>query len=108
MRIVSTIIETDPQDAPAQDKFLNAVLKAETNLSPEELIILTQNVEDKLGRVRKIFRGPRVIDVDILLYDDIKLVSPKLIIPHPRLLERSFVMQPLMEIDPVLCRSLKP
>ncbi len=105
---LSTVVETDPLEAPPQGKFLNAVLKAQTYHSPEELIVITRGVERKLGRVKKIFRGPRVIDIDILLYDDIKLITPQLIIPHPRMLERSFVMKPLAEIEPALCASLKP
>ena len=105
---LSTIIETDPVGGVPQGKYLNAVLKAHTIHSPEELHVITQSIESKLGRVKKIFRGPRVIDIDILLYDDIKLISSRLLIPHPRMLERSFVMQPLEEIDPVLCASLKP
>jgi 2-amino-4-hydroxy-6-hydroxymethyldihydropteridine diphosphokinase len=104
---VSTIIETDPIGGPAQGKYLNAVLKAGTAHSPEELHVITMAVECKLGRVKKIINGPRVIDIDILLYDDIKLVTPKLVIPHPRMCERSFVMRPLEEIDPDLCVSLK-
>jgi len=104
---LSTIIETDPVGGPAQGKYLNAVLKASTSHSPEELHVITQTIERKLGRVKKIINGPRVIDIDILLYDDIKLISPKLLIPHPRLLERPFVMGPLEQIDPVLCASLK-
>ncbi len=105
---VSTVIETDPLEAPPQGRFLNAVLKARTDHSPEELIFITQSIERKFGRVKKIFRGPRVIDIDILLYDDIKLITPQLLIPHPRMLERPFVMQPLEEIDLKLCASLKP
>ena len=105
---LSTIIETDPVGGVVQGKFLNGVLKASTNLSPEELHMTTQLIERKLGRIKKTLNGPRVIDIDILFYDDIKLVTPKLIIPHPRSLERSFVMQPLAEIEPVLCASLKP
>ena len=105
---ISKIIETDPLDAPPQGRYLNAVLKAQTHYSPEELISITQGIEQKLGRVKKIFRGPRVIDIDILLFDDIKLITPQLIIPHPRMLERVFVMKPLNEIDPALCASLKP
>ena len=105
---LSTVIETDPLDAPPQGCYLNAVLKAQTLLSPEELIFLTQSIESKLGRVKKEFRGPRVIDIDILLYDDIKLITQKLLIPHPRMLERNFVMQPLEEIDPDLCVLLRP
>ena len=108
VRRVSTIIETNPLDCPPQAKYLNAVFKAATSHSPEELFAITQAVEHKLGRVRKIFHGPREIDIDILLYDDIKLVSRRLVIPHPRMLQRKFVMQPLKEINPAVCALLKP
>jgi 2-amino-4-hydroxy-6-hydroxymethyldihydropteridine diphosphokinase len=104
----STVIETDPVGPGPQGKYLNAVLKASTIHSPEELHVITQSIERKLGRVKKTINAPRVIDIDILLYDDIKLITPQLLIPHPRCLERPFVMQPLEEIDPVLCASLKP
>ena len=104
---LSTVIETKPVGGVPQENFLNAVLKASVDHSPEELHFLTQAIERKLGRVKKIFNGPRVIDIDILLYDDIKLITPQLLIPHPRMLERSFVMGPLEEIDPGLCASLK-
>ena len=104
----SKTIETDPVGGPTQDRYLNAVLKAKTDHSPEELHFITQTIERKLGRVKKIFNGPRVIDIDILLYDELKLVTPWLLIPHPRMFGRPFVMQPLQEIDPVLCASLKP
>ena len=104
---LSSIIETDPVGGVAQGRYLNAVLMARTDRSPEELHTLTQGIEYQLGRVRKILNGPRVIDIDILLYDDIKFVSARLSIPHPRMLERGFVMEPLREIDPVLCASLK-
>ena len=100
VRKVSKIIETNPVGGPSQGKYLNAVLKIQTNLSPEELHCLTQSIEHRLGRVREVVNGPRVIDIDILLYDDIKLVSRKLIIPHPRMFERDFVMKPLLEISP--------
>ena len=105
---ISTVIETNSVGGPVQGKFLNAVLKASTVLSPEELHEITQGIERKLGRIKKDINGPRVIDIDILFYDDIKLVTRKLLIPHPRCLERPFVMQPLKEIDPVLCASLEP
>ena len=105
---LSTIIETQPVGGVAQGKFLNAVLKASTAHSPEELHVITQDIERKIGRVKRIVNGPRVIDIDILFYDDIKLITPQLLIPHPRCLERPFVMQPLEEIDPALCASLKP
>lgn len=104
---LSTVIETDPIGGPIQNKFLNAVLKTSTIYSPEELYEITQGIECKLGRIKKIINGPRVIDIDILLYDDIKLVTHKLLIPHPRMLERPFVMRPLEEIAPDLCASLK-
>ena len=97
---MSTVIETEPVDAPPQDQFLNAVVKAETQLCPEDLHRVTQSIEHDLGRVRRIKNGPRVIDIDILLYDDIQLVSRSLIIPHPRMFERDFVMGPLKEIAP--------
>jgi len=105
---LSTVIETDPVGGMPQGKYLNAVLKACTGHSPEELHVITQSIERQLGRVKKSINGPRVIDIDILLYDDVKLISSRLLIPHPRMLERSFVMQPLGEIDPELCESLKP
>jgi len=107
VRRLSTVIETEPFDSPPQGKYLNAVLKAETRLSPENLQQATHAIENSMGRVRKVFRGPRVIDIDILLYDDVKLTSRHLVIPHPRMLERDFVMGPLEEIAPQLCASLK-
>ncbi len=107
VRRMSAVIETKPVGGPVQDNFLNAVLKAETQHSPEDLLIVVAAIEEKLGRKRKVFHGPRTIDIDILLYDDIKLVTRKLIIPHPRMLERTFVMEPLKEIDPGICASFK-
>lgn len=97
---VATVIETKPVGFLAQGKFLNTVLKASTDYSPQELHLLTQHIEKRLGRMRKMINGPRTIDIDILLYDDIKLVTPRLLIPHPRMLEREFVMKPLKEIEP--------
>ena len=105
---LSTVIETDPVGGVPQGKYLNAVLKARTDHSPEELHEMTKGLEQKLGRVKKTVNGPRVIDIDILLYDDIKLITRGLSIPHPRMLERPFVMGPLEEIDPAVCASLRP
>ena len=104
---ISSIIETDPVGGPTQGKYLNAVIKASTLLFPEELLFTIARIEKKIGRARKIINGPRVIDIDILLYDEIKIVSRHLVIPHPRMLEREFVMKPLEEINPALCASLK-
>ncbi|MBF0503767.1 MAG: 2-amino-4-hydroxy-6-hydroxymethyldihydropteridine diphosphokinase [Candidatus Omnitrophica bacterium] len=105
---VSSVIETDPVGPFAGDKYLNAVLKARTVYSPEDLLVMTQAIERQLGRIKKVVHGPRVIDIDILLYDDVKLITPKLLIPHPKMLERSFVMGPLKEINPALCALLEP
>jgi 2-amino-4-hydroxy-6-hydroxymethyldihydropteridine diphosphokinase len=104
---VSTIIETEPVGGIPQGKYLNAVLKAECPHPCEELHAMTQAIEAKLGRVKKTINGPRVIDIDILLFDEIKLTTPRLLVPHPRMLERSFVMGPLEEIDIKACRSLR-
>lgn len=98
----STIIETDPVGGPPQDKFLNAVVKVETKLSPRELLSTCQAIERQLGRVREVPNGPRTIDLDILLYDRLTIDTPQLKIPHPRMFERAFVLGPLREIEPDL------
>ena len=100
---VSTFIETDPVDLPAEPphgQYLNAAAKAITDLSPQQLLVTCLAIETELGRVRLIDRGPRPIDIDILLYDDLKINTPELTIPHPRMRERDFVMRPLREIAP--------
>jgi 2-amino-4-hydroxy-6-hydroxymethyldihydropteridine diphosphokinase len=102
---VSTFIETAPVDAPpepVQGEYVNAVAKAITDLSPQELLKTCLAVESELGRVRTVKNAPRPIDIDILLYDDLKIVLPELVIPHPRMRERDFVMRPLREIAPEL------
>ncbi len=97
----SNLIETLPVGGPAnQGNFLNGVLKASTNLAPEELLTLLKQIEEKLGRIKTICNGPRPIDIDILLYDQIQLQTPQLTIPHPRMFERDFVLKPLEEIAP--------
>lgn len=101
----SSIIETEPVGGPKQGQYLNAVVKYETMLSLEELFLLTSSIEKQLGRVRKLKNGPRVIDIDILLYEDVKLITKDLIVPHPRMFERDFVMRPLKQIEPALCAS---
>ena len=104
----SRIIETDPIGGPKQNKFLNAVIKAETNLAPFELLHTLQSIEKKLGRVKTVINGPRVIDLDILLYDQKKMNTQELTIPHPRMFARDFVMIPLSEIEPNLSVILAP
>ena len=104
----STIIETDPAGGPAQNKFLNAVIKINTDFSPLELLSLCQSIETGLGRVRDVANGPRTVDLDILLYDRLTIATPQLQIPHPRMFERSFVLEPLKEIEPGLVEELSP
>lgn len=98
---LSSVIETDPVGGPPQGKFLNAVLKATTTLPPNALLTQLKFIEKKLGRVKTIVNGPRIIDIDILLYDSLHMHTPHLTIPHPKMLDRDFVMMPLKEIEPV-------
>ncbi len=103
---MSSIIETDPIGGPVQPKFLNAVAKVRTDLPPEELLKTLLSIEQKLGRIRNEKNGPRTIDIDILLYDNVVIATPSLTIPHPRMRERNFVMGPLMELDPNMERNI--
>lgn len=96
----STIIETEPWGKTDQSRFLNMVIEIETDLSPDELLKECQDVEERLGRVRKDKWGERTIDVDILLYGDQKVDRSDLKIPHPLMWERDFVVEPLTEIAP--------
>ena len=97
---VSSLYETEPMYYKDQDKFLNCAINLETELKPQELLAFLLSVEKKLGRVRIIKNGPRTIDLDILFYDGKITKSDNLIIPHPRLHERLFVLEPLKEICP--------
>ena len=94
----SPVFETEPQDVPGQGWFLNAVVEAETALFPLQLLSRTQAIEHEMGRRRLMAGGPRNIDIDILAYDDLALDDQGLTLPHPRLLERAFVLVPLAEI----------
>ena len=98
---VSSVIETEPEGFKSDNMFLNAVVKVRTALSPFEILDITQDVEKSLGRKEKSSNGiyhDRVIDIDILLYADINISTPRLVIPHPRMTQREFVMTPLAEI----------
>jgi len=95
----STLYITAPQGYLKQDDFINCVLSLETNLEASELLLVCQDVEKKLKRVRLFRWGPRIIDVDILLYGDKIINTPDLTIPHPRMYERAFVLVPLGELD---------
>ena len=98
----SQVYETPPWGYADQPKFLNQVIKAKTYLDPEPLLKHLKRLELALGRKESFPNGPRLIDIDILFYDDRVLNKPSLVIPHPRLQERGFVLLPLMDIDPDL------
>lgn len=98
----SSYYETEPIGYEQQDWFLNVVVEIETILMPYELLALCNAVEKQLKRIRLIRWGPRTIDIDILLYEGFESKEEKLIIPHPRMTERAFVIIPLMEIAPSL------
>ena len=103
----ATFMETDAVGGPAQGRFLNTVIQGKTTLSPEQLLDIIHVIEQKLGRVHTVANGPRTMDIDILLYDDIKLSTPFLTIPHPRMFARDFVMIPLKEIAPHVVQGLR-
>ncbi|TKC13920.1 2-amino-4-hydroxy-6-hydroxymethyldihydropteridine diphosphokinase [Robertmurraya kyonggiensis] len=96
----SSIYETDPVGYTEQDPFLNMVIEVKTALAPSELLDSCLEIEHSLGRKRIIRWGPRVIDLDILLYNQENIETDKLFVPHPRMQERAFVLIPLLEISP--------
>ena len=97
---VSPVYETEPWGGVPQPDFLNAVLTGLTDLAPHPLLARLKEVEWTLGRRPTVRYGPRVIDLDILLYDDLCLDTPDLVIPHPRMHERAFVLVPLADLAP--------
>jgi 2-amino-4-hydroxy-6-hydroxymethyldihydropteridine diphosphokinase len=104
---LSGFYDTEAVGGPEQPDFLNAVLRLATPLSPRHLLAELQRIESEVfGRVRTVHWGPRRIDLDILFYDDIMLSDDDLTIPHPRLHERRFVLQPLAEIAPAFSHPL--
>lgn len=97
----SRVWETAPVGGPkGQPAFLNAVVRAATASAPEQVLAAARRAEDALLRVRVVRWGPRTLDVDVLLYDDLVRDDPDLTIPHPRMTERAFVILPLLDIDP--------
>ena len=98
----SRVYETPPWGYANQEKFLNQVLQVQTYLKPEQLLKHLKRLEVALGREASFQNGPRLIDIDILFYDDLVFESPIVTIPHPRLHERAFVLLPLMDIAPDL------
>ena len=100
---MSSFRETDPVGYLDQPRFLNAAVALETSLAPAALLATLLEVERELGRVREGPRyGPRTVDLDLLLMDDLVLDEPGLELPHPRLHERVFALEPLAELDPEL------
>lgn len=105
---ISKIIETEPVGGPPQDAYLNGAIQIVTDLLPLELLSCLKMIERRLGRpsagragIKKEIHGPRTMDLDILFYNDVVIVEGKSIqIPHPRLHERTFVLEPLLEIAP--------
>lgn len=99
---VSSVYETPPVGVLEQPDFLNLVLEVRTDLSPERLLDHALSVEAQLGRVRRERWGPRTIDIDLLWYEGVATTTPMLTLPHPRLMERAFVVMPFAEIAPQL------
>jgi 2-amino-4-hydroxy-6-hydroxymethyldihydropteridine diphosphokinase len=105
---VSRFRETEPVGGPAgQPAYLNAVARGETSLSPRAFLLALLATEASLGRVRGERWAPRTVDLDLLLYDDVAIDEPDLTIPHPRMLERAFVTEPLAEIAPQVLDALR-
>lgn len=101
----SSVYETAPQDLEEQPWFLNMVVECRTRLFPLQLLAAIGRIERALGRDRAaaaVPKGPRVIDIDVLLYGSALIRTPELIVPHPRMLQRRFVLAPLLEIAPEL------
>ena len=99
---VSSMYETEPVDFLDQPWFLNCVLEAETDLEPHALLHALRAIESHLGSQKEFVKGPRKLDLDILLYNSQTIATPDLQIPHPRMLQRRFVLTPLAEIAPTL------
>ena len=105
---VSPVYETEPVGGPEQPEYLNAVVAVETDRTPRELLEIAKRLEDEAGRVPGERWGPRPLDVDVLLVGDDEVHEPDLVVPHPRLYERAFVMVPLADLDPMLAPWVPP
>jgi 2-amino-4-hydroxy-6-hydroxymethyldihydropteridine diphosphokinase len=97
---LSRLRETEPEGGPEQARYLNAAGEIETTLAATELLDLLLEVEARLGRLRRVRWGPRSIDLDLLTFGGLVVTTPRLTLPHPRLLDRVFVVRPLAEIAP--------
>jgi 2-amino-4-hydroxy-6-hydroxymethyldihydropteridine diphosphokinase len=98
---ISSVYETVPVGGPEQPDYLNAVVAVDTARSARELLALAQSIEAVAERVRTVRWGPRTLDVDVLLVGDERVDEPDLVVPHPRMTERAFVVVPLADLDPV-------
>ena len=107
LKSISSLIETEPVGGPPQGRYLNGAAELETALEPRDLLARLQEVEAELGRARKVLNGPRNIDLDILLFGDLVVDAGDLILPHPRMCERAFVLEPLNEIAPARVHPIK-
>lgn len=96
----SSFYESAPFDYEDQPDFLNAALAIDTTLKPEELLAVLQTIEKEMGRQKAVAKGPRNIDIDILLYDIVEVRLPELKVPHPGLKKRAFALVPLLEVAP--------
>jgi 2-amino-4-hydroxy-6-hydroxymethyldihydropteridine diphosphokinase len=97
---VSPVYETAPVGGPEQPDYLNAVVAVDTSLTPHELLRVAQGIEAEGERVRTVRWGPRTLDVDVLLVGAERVDAPDLVVPHPRMTERAFVVVPLADLDP--------
>jgi 2-amino-4-hydroxy-6-hydroxymethyldihydropteridine diphosphokinase len=104
---ISSIYESEPVGFKDQPWFVNVVCSVYTDLSPRKLLEYLKHIEGQMGRIMSFKNSPRVIDIDILFYGDQIIDTPELIIPHPRIAERAFVLQPLSELDPLLFHPVK-
>jgi len=102
----SSLYETEPWGVKDQPRFINMAVEIDTSLEPKELLKILKNIEKELGREKSSKWGPRIIDLDILLFDDIILNKDNLKIPHPLMHERDFVLRPLCEIAPDIYHPL--
>ncbi len=102
VELASSVYDTEPVGNTNQPRFLNLVCQVSTVLEPTALLTLAKGIETKLGRLPHTSNAPRSIDIDILFYDAHIIQTPELVIPHPRLTERAFVLIPLAEIAPDL------
>tara|TARA_E500000331_G_scaffold358422_1_gene425115 strand:- start:18898 stop:19392 length:495 start_codon:yes stop_codon:yes gene_type:complete len=96
----SSLYRSEPVGVVDQPRFINAVCKVLVSVGPDTLLHFLLDIEAKFGRIRTMQNGPRIIDLDVLLYGELRYVSPNVSVPHPRMFSRAFVLKPLLEIEP--------